>query len=79
MAHPGLGLTTAVLVVGNAGCFLDKGPQILGPGLNDSTDHALLNNRVGPMAKPCATEKVSDIPTTATRLVQQVFRRAITR
>ena len=43
---PVLGLLAALLVLGDAGGFLQEAPQLFGLRLDESRDHALLDDRV---------------------------------
>ncbi len=51
----------AVAVFGNARGFLEKDAQLLGFGLDDARDHALLDYGVGASTQPGAEEYVGDV------------------
>ena len=77
-ANPGLGVTAALLVPGNAGGFLQPLPQFLRLGLDHPRDHALLDDRVArAQAQAGAQEQVGDIALLALAAVEQVLRGAV--
>src|SRR5258706_15993088 len=51
-----LGLAPALLVLGDARGLLEEDAQLLGLGLDDARDHALLDDRVGARTEPGAKE-----------------------
>ncbi len=67
-----LGLAAALLVLGDAGRFLDEVAQLLGLGLDQLGDHALLDDRVAARPKAGAEEDVGDVPTAALGAVEVV-------
>src|SRR5690606_35573591 len=65
VADAGLGLLAALLVLGDAGGLLQVDAQVLGPGLDDLADHALLDDRVAARAQAGAEEEIGDVATAA--------------
>ena len=56
-----LGLAAALLVLGDARGLLEEHAQLLGLGLDDARDHALLDDRVGARPEARAEEDVGDV------------------
>src|SRR5690606_4590044 len=73
-----LGLATALLVLGDAGGFLDVVAQVLGLGLDQLGDHALLDDRVAARPEPGAEENVGNVPAAAFHAVEEVGVLAVT-
>src|SRR5690606_33572669 len=71
-ADAALGLAAALLVLGDAGGFLDEITQILGLGLDQLADHALLDDRVAARAQAGAEEDVGDVAAAALGAVEEV-------
>jgi len=67
-----LGLATALLVLGDAGGFLDEIAQLLGLGLDQLADHALLDDRVAARPQTGAEEDIGDIAATALGAVEEI-------
>ncbi|MNP97162.1 hypothetical protein D3C85_97560 [compost metagenome] len=67
-----LGLAAALLVLGDAGGFLDEVPQILGLGLDQLGDHPLLDDRVAARTEAGAEEDVGDVAAPALGAVEEV-------
>jgi hypothetical protein len=72
-----LGLAAPLLVLGDAGRLLEVDAQLLGLGLDQARDHALLDDRVAARPETCTQEDVGDVAATATRAVQRVGRDAV--
>ncbi len=77
MADAGLGFLAAFLVLGDAGGFLQVDAQILGPGLDDLADHALLDDRVAARPQAGAEEQVGDVAAAALGAVEVVVALAV--
>ena len=56
-----LGFAAALLVLGYARRFLEERAQLLGLGLDEARDHALLDDRVGARPEAGAEEHVRDV------------------
>src|SRR5690606_6244695 len=65
-----LGLLAALLVLGDARSLLQIHPQVLGPGLDDLADHALLDDRVAARSQAGTEEQVGDVATSALAAVE---------
>ena len=65
VADAGLGFLAAFLVLGDAGGFFEVDAQVLGLGLDDLRDHALLDDRVAARAQAGAEEQVGDVAAAA--------------
>ena len=61
----GFGFLAALFVFGNAGGFFQIDAQLLGLGLNDLRNHALLDDRVAARAETGAQEQVGDVAAAA--------------
>ena len=61
IGNPVLGFLAALLVFGNAGCFLEEDAQLVGLGLDDARDRPLPDDRVGAWSEPRAEKQVSDV------------------
>src|SRR5690606_33081242 len=77
VADAGLGLLAALLVLGDAGGLLQIDAQVLGPGLDDLADHALLDDRVAARPQTGAEEQVGDVAPAALAPVEVVLAGAI--
>src|SRR5690606_23408956 len=77
VADAGLGLLAALLVLGDAGGLLQVDAQVLGPGLDDLADHALLDDRVAARAQAGAEEESGDVATAAAGAVEVVVALAV--
>ncbi|OIR00944.1 hypothetical protein GALL_170850 [mine drainage metagenome] len=67
-----LGLAPSFLVLGDAGRLLQVAAQLLGLGLDDARDHALLDDRVGARAQAGAEEQVDDVAAADVEVVDVV-------
>ena len=65
IGHARLGLAAALLVTRDAGGLLDEGAQVLGLGLDDARDHALLDDGVAARAQAGAQEQLGDVAAAA--------------
>ena len=73
VADAGFGLLATLLVLGDAGGFFQVHAQVLGPGLDDLADHALLDDRIAARAKAGAQEQVGDVAPSAAGAVEVVI------
>src|SRR5690606_38799149 len=64
-AHAAFRVLAALFVFGDTRRFFDKDPQLIGLGLNQAGNHALLDNGVTARAKPSAQKDVGNIPAAA--------------
>ncbi|MNZ64336.1 hypothetical protein D3C78_825040 [compost metagenome] len=71
-ADAALGFAAALLVLGDAGGFLDEVAQVLGLGLDQLGDHPLLDDRVAARAQAGAEEDVGDVAAAAFGAVQVI-------
>ena len=71
--HAALGLLAALLVLGDAGGFLDKHPQVFRLGLDQAGDHALLDDGVTARTQARAQEDIGDIAAPAAGAIEEVF------
>ena len=74
-----LGFLAALLVAGDAGGFLDEGAHVIGLGLDDARDHALLDDGVAARSQAGAQEQLRDVLAAATRAIQEIVGRAVAR
>ena len=74
-----LGFPAPLLVLGDAGRFLEKRAKLLGLGLDEPRNHALLDDRVAVRPDAGAEQNVRDVFAAAARVVQVVLRRAVAR
>src|SRR5690606_18393707 len=72
VADAGFGFLAPLLVLGDAGGLLQVHAQVLGPGLDDLADHALLDDRVAARAQAGAQEQVGDVAPAALGAVEVV-------
>jgi len=72
-----LGLAAALLVFGDAGRLLEEEAQLLGLGLDDARDHALLDDGVGARTQAGAHEKVDHVAPAHVHIVDVVGRLAV--
>ena len=72
VADARFGLAPAFLVTRDAGRLFDETAQVLGLGLDDARDHALLDDRVGTRAQPGAQEQIGDVLAPAAGAVQEI-------
>ena len=77
VADPGLGLLAPLLVLGDAGGLLQVHAQVLGPGVDDLADHALLDDRVAARPQAGAQEQVGDVAAPAAGAVEVVVALAV--
>src|SRR5690606_2038793 len=77
VADPVLGLLAPLLVLGDAGGLLQVHPQVLGPGVDDLADHALLDDRVAARTQAGAQEQVGDVAAAAAGAVEVVVALAV--
>ena len=77
MADAGFGLAPALLVLGNAGRFLQEDAQFVGFGLDHPRNHALFDNGIAARPQSGAQEDVGDVPAAAARAVEEVAGLAI--
>ena len=77
VADAGLGLLAPLLVLGDAGGLFQVHAQVLGPGLDDLADHALLDDRVAARAQAGAEEQVGDVAAAALGAVEVVVALAV--
>src|SRR5690606_15530876 len=77
VADPALGLLAPLLVLGDAGGLLQVHPQLLGPGIDDLADHALLDDRVAARSQAGAQEQVGDVAAPAAGAVEVVVALAV--
>ena len=66
------GFAAALFVFRYAGGFLEIHPQFFRFGLNEVTDHSLLDDRIAAWTKAGAEEHVQDVASTAALTVQEV-------
>src|SRR3990167_8806513 len=67
-----LGFAAALLVLGDAGRFLDKVTQVFRLGFDQLADHALLDDRVAARAQAGAEEDVGNVAATALGAVKEI-------
>ena len=67
-----LGLLAPLLVTRDAGRLLHEGAHVIGLGIDDARDHALLDDRVAARAEPGAEEQVGDVLAAAAGAVDEV-------
>jgi hypothetical protein len=77
--QPIFGLAAALLVLGDAGSFLEEQPQLLGLALDDAADRALADDRVGARPEAGAEENVLHVAPPHGLVVDVVARRAVAR
>jgi hypothetical protein len=65
VADAGFGFLAALLVLGDAGGLFQVDAQVLGLGLDDLRDHALLDDRVAARAQARAEEQIGDVAAAA--------------
>ena len=79
VAHPVFRLATAFLVLRDSGRLFEKITKVFRFRLDDSRDHALLDDRVAAWADPGSVKHVHDVAAPAPRAVQPVRRLSIAR
>ena len=79
LAYAAFGLAAPLLVLRDASRLLDEGAHVLGLGLDDARDHALLDDRVAARAEAGAQEQLRDVLAAAARAIDEVARGAIAR
>ena len=79
VAHPVLGLAAAFLVLRDSRRFFQKVAKVIGLRLDDSRDHALLDDRIAAGSETGPVEHVHDVAAPAPRPVQPVGRLAVAR
>ena len=72
-----LGFPAPLLVLGDARRFLEERAKLLGLGLDEPGNHALLDDRVAVRPDAGAEQDVRDVFPAAARVVQVVLRRAV--
>src|SRR5260370_39509902 len=73
------GLLAPLLVARDTGRLLDKGTHVLGLGVDDARDHALLDDGVAARAQTGAKKQVGDVLAPATHGVDELRRGVIAR
>ncbi len=71
------GFAPALLVLGDAGRFLDEHAHFFGFCLDQAGNHALLDNRVAARPKPGTQEDARDVLAPALGAVQEIGRNAV--
>jgi len=71
------GFLAALLVLGDAGGFLEMIAQLLGIGFDELADHALLDDRITARTKAGAEENIGDVAATAAHAVQEILRLSV--
>ncbi len=79
MADSGLGLAPALLVLGDPRRFLQKQPQVLGPRLDETRDHALLDDGVAARTQSGAEKQILHVAAPTAHTVQKIARLAVPR
>ena len=79
VGEPAFGFPAPLLVLRDAGRFLEKDAQLFGLGLDDARDHSLLDDRVGARAEAGAEEEVVDVAAAHRNVVDVVGRIAVAR
>ena len=77
VADARFGFLAALLVLGDAGGFLQVDAQVFRPRLDDLADHALLDDRVAARAQAGAEEQVGDVAAAALGAVEVVVALAV--
>src|SRR3546814_8864282 len=77
VADAGFGFLAALLVLGDAGGLLQVHAQVLGAGVDDLADHALLDDRVAARPQAGAEEQVGDVAAAAAGAVEVVVAGAV--
>ena len=72
MADAGFGFLAALLVLGDAGGFLEIHAQVFRPRLDDLADHPLLDDRIAARSQARAQEQVGDVAPTTARAIEVV-------
>ena len=75
VADAGFGFLAALLVLGDAGGFLEVHAQVFRARLDDLADHPLLDDRVAARAQAGAEEQVGDVAAAALGAVEVVVAR----
>ena len=78
VADARFGFLAALLVLGDAGGFLQVDAQVFRAGLDDLADHALLDDRVAARAQAGAEEQVGDVAAAALGAIEVVVALAVT-
>src|SRR5690606_11932640 len=68
-----LGLAAPLLVLGDARRFLDEQPQLIGLGLDELGDHALLDDRITARTQAGAEKDIGDIPASAFSPIEKIL------
>ena len=74
-----LGLLAALLVTRDAGGLFDEGAHVVGLGLDDARDHALLDDGVAARAQAGSEEQLRDVLAAAARAIEEIVRRPVAR
>jgi hypothetical protein len=74
LRDPALGLAATLLVLRDARGLLQIDPEVLRPGLDESGDHPLLDDRVAAGAQTRTQEQVGDVAAAAAHAVEEVAR-----
>ena len=77
VGEAGLGFLAALLVLRDAGGFLEEDPQLFGLRLDDPRDHPLLDDGVGARPEARAKEHVGDVAAAHVHAVDVVARLAV--
>ena len=71
------GFATAGLIARYARCLFDINPHFFRLGIDQTVNHALLDNGVGTWSQTSTQENISDVTTTTFGAIQEIFRLAI--
>ncbi len=71
------GFPPAFLVARYSGRLLQERPQIVGPGLDDPRDHALLDDGVAARTQTRSEEQLGDVLAAHLRAIDEIIRRSI--
>jgi len=74
LRDPALGLAATLLVLRDSRGLLQIDPEVLRPGLDESGDHPLLDDRVAAGAQTRTQEQVGDVAAAAAHAVEEVAR-----
>jgi hypothetical protein len=77
VGNPALRFAATFLVLRDACRFFQKGPQVVGLGLDQARNHPLLNDRVAARTESGAEEQLGDVLATALRAVDEIGGRAV--
>src|SRR6202043_2570958 len=71
------GFSPALLGAPYPGRLLQEGPQIVGPGLDDPRDHALLDDGIAAGTQTRSEKQLGDVLAAHLRAVDEIIRRSI--